>query len=181
VIKNSKICKNVASGMINFALFAGAMVATATAATTTAPIPVPRAPLASFLEGIDPAEVKCLALNIYFEARNQNIDGQRAVARVTLNRVDSARYPDTICGVVWEKRQFSWTHDGLSDKPGGNTLENAAWEDAQSVAYMSLFNHYALANDISNGAVMYHADYVKPYWANKYSPVARIDNHVFYK
>jgi len=51
----------------------------------------------------------CLQQNIFFEARNQSTLGQAAVAWVTLNRVESTRYPDTICEVVWQKSQFSWT------------------------------------------------------------------------
>ncbi|HIE75488.1 MAG TPA: cell wall hydrolase, partial [Gammaproteobacteria bacterium] len=54
-------------------------------------------------------EVGCLALNIYHEARGESHDGQVAVAAVTLNRMQSASYPDTVCGVVWQPHQFSWT------------------------------------------------------------------------
>jgi len=57
-------------------------------------------------------EIKCLADNIYFEARNESVKGQVAVASVTKNRVKSKHYPNTICKVVWEHRQFSWTLDG---------------------------------------------------------------------
>ena len=71
----------------------------------------------------------CLASNIYWEARNQPIIGKLAVANVTLNRVASKRYPNTICGVVTQTRyypsgridlhscQFSWYCDGLKDEP----------------------------------------------------------------
>ena len=48
------------------------------------------------------AEAKeCLALNVYHEARNQTIDGQYAVAHVTMNRVASSKHADNICDVVY--------------------------------------------------------------------------------
>jgi spore germination cell wall hydrolase CwlJ-like protein len=59
----------------------------------------------------------CLALNMFFEARNESLIGQVMVAEVTLNRVANARFPDTVCEVVWQDRQFSWTHDGKTDNP----------------------------------------------------------------
>ena len=45
-------------------------------------------------------DTTCLALNIYFEARDQTVKGQMAVALVTINRVTSKRFPNTICKVV---------------------------------------------------------------------------------
>ena len=73
----------------------------------------------------------CLSLNIYYEARNQPLRGQMAVAEVVLNRVEDKNFPDTICEVVMEgptyswkpdfpvrhKCQFSWYCDGKSDTP----------------------------------------------------------------
>lgn len=58
-----------------------------------------------------------LACNIYFEARDESPEGMMAVVAVTMNRVDSARYPDTVAEVVWQNRQFSWTKDGKVDRP----------------------------------------------------------------
>ena len=61
-------------------------------------------------------EVKCLAQNIYWEARNQSIQGMYAIADVTLNRVKDKRWPSTVCEVVKQRKnaggkwvcQFSW-------------------------------------------------------------------------
>ena len=75
--------------------------------------------------------ITCLALNIYFESRNQPIEGQVAVSQVVLERVKSKKYPDTVCEVVFQgptyswsvnypiknRCQFSWYCDGISDKP----------------------------------------------------------------
>jgi spore germination cell wall hydrolase CwlJ-like protein len=54
-------------------------------------------------------ELGCLVANIYHEARGEDALGQAAVAHVTLNRVRSPSYSDTVCGVVWQPGQFSWT------------------------------------------------------------------------
>ena len=59
----------------------------------------------------------CLSLNIYFEARNQSIKGMALVAEVTINRVRHPDWPSRVCEVVWQNKQFSWTHDGKSDEP----------------------------------------------------------------
>ena len=53
----------------------------------------------------------CLAQNIYFEAGNQPFAGKLAVAHVTLNRVFDLQFPNDICGVVYQTREYrkSWT------------------------------------------------------------------------
>jgi spore germination cell wall hydrolase CwlJ-like protein len=130
-----------------------------------------------YMASISDEDMYCLAQNIYFEARNQPVQGQRAVARVTLNRVDSNDYPDSICDVVWQRRQFSWTHDGLSDIP----REQEAWELAQSVALAAVANHFVNRYDPTYGATHYHANYVDPYWADYYEEVAVVGDHIFYR
>ena len=116
----------------------------------------------------------CLALNVYWEARNQSIAGQVAVAQVTMNRVESPRYPDDVCEVVYQRHQFSWYWDGKPDKP----LEPLAWERAIDVAgaVMAGSVHKEL-----EGVTHYHATYVKPHWSNAYAMVTQIDDHVFYR
>ena len=126
-------------------------------------------------------ERHCLQQNIYFEARNQSTLGQVAVAWVTLNRVESDRYPDTICGVVWQDKQFSWTHDGKPDGPAANALEQRAWQDAGLVAEVTLLDWARDLRSPVEGATHYHADYVRPYWADSYAEVTRVDNHIFYQ
>jgi hypothetical protein len=62
------------------------------------------------------SDLFCMVQNVYHEARGEDALGQAAVAHVTLNRVRSPAYPDTVCGVVWQQGQFSWTEDGKSDR-----------------------------------------------------------------
>jgi spore germination cell wall hydrolase CwlJ-like protein len=133
-------------------------------------------------------ETHCLATNIYHEARNEGVTGQRAVAWVTLNRVHSKKYPDTVCDVVYQAEldengvpvrnrcHFSFYCDGKPD-----TIEDqTAWEIASDIAE-EVMNSYYTETDPTNGAIMYHAHYVDPYWAPAYEKQARIDSHIFYK
>jgi spore germination cell wall hydrolase CwlJ-like protein len=133
------------------------------------------------VNSISEKEKLCLQQNIFFEARNQSTLGQASVAWVTLNRVESPRYPDSICDVVWQNKQFSWTSDGKLDTPSNNVLEQKAWKKAGAVAESVLLD-WSLGNisPVEN-ATMFHADYVKPHWSTSYDRVAQIDSHIFYK
>ena len=115
----------------------------------------------------------CLALNIYWEARNQNIAGQLAVAQVTLNRFYDPRYPDDVCKVVYDHKQFSWYWDGQPDRP----KEKRAWEKAVLIASAAMdgSGHAEL-----QGVTHYHAVYSQPYWKDYMTKVAMIGDHVFY-
>lgn len=123
-----------------------------------------------------PADEKlCLAHNIYFESRGESQVGQEFVAWVTLNRVLSPDFPNTICGVVWQDSQFSWTHDAKSDEPS----EAAAWETAQSIADEVLAG-YGVDRDPTEGATYFHATSTKPDWHTRFDRVVQIDGHIFY-
>ncbi len=121
----------------------------------------------------------CLALNLYHEARSEGVKGQLAVAEVTLNRVKSTSYPNTICGVVKQTSkngcQFSWFCDGKSDEP----KDILAWDQAIHVAQYALMDGVTLRS--TQGSTHYHADYVRPYWAASYRKVAKIGRHIFYR
>jgi len=119
---------------------------------------------------------KCLALNVYFESRGESKIGQESVAWVTLNRVASGKFPNNVCDVVWEDKQFSWTHDGKSDKP----KDQEAWLLAQKIANQ-VIDTYGVESDPTEGAIFFHSDYVNPYWTDKVTKVVQIDNHIFYK
>ncbi len=127
-------------------------------------------------------EMRCLAQNVYFEARGESADGQLAVALVTMHRVKSRRYPNTICNVVWQRRQFSWTHDGRSDRP----TDRRAWKRAQQIADFIVNKYWTLpaqsrdAIDITNGALHYYAPgLANPYWAKVKIVTREIGGHVF--
>ena len=119
-------------------------------------------------------EIKCLADNIYFEASVESDAGKIAVANVTMNRVKSKHFPNTVCEVVWEPKQFSWTHDGRSDNPGDTVLYSEIYEIARSV-----YNGNVV--DITEGSTFYHADYISaPSWTKSMKKIGQIDRHIFY-
>ena len=123
----------------------------------------------------------CLAKNMYFEARGKGKLAMLLVAQVTLNRVDSKMYPDTICGVVYQPYQFSWYNDGLSDKApiSNNTLEVKAWSSAKRIAKTLLYKNNVL-NDLTKGSLYYHTDKVDPKW-NRNMIVSLVHKtHIFY-
>jgi spore germination cell wall hydrolase CwlJ-like protein len=120
-------------------------------------------------------DIACLATNIYFEARNQSYEGQKAVAFVTLNRVHSSQYPNNVCEVVWQPKQFSWTIDGKSNKP----KDIASFKIATALA-IQVYNKYNQVNDPTKGALMFHANYVRPYWRQDYKISTIIGDHIFY-
>jgi len=127
-------------------------------------------------------EFECLAKNVYFEAGNQSVAGQVAVALVTLNRVSDPRFPKSICGVVSQKSekrtcQFSW-YCGL--KTHTPKIGSKTWEAAKQAA-LDAHRMFHKGFDITNGATHFHATYVKPGWSTSLEKVARIDDHIFYK
>lgn len=124
--------------------------------------------------------LKCLAMNIYWEARSEPVAGQVAVAAVTLNRVENRRFPDDVCKVVRQggeirrhRCQFSWWCDGKKDLP----LEAEAWRRANTLARLTAAG---VIEDPTGGAMWYHADYVEPYWAEAKKQVTKIGRHIFY-
>ena len=120
-------------------------------------------------------EVVCLAQNIYFEAATEPALGQIAVANVTMNRVKHKAFPDTVCNVVWEPKQFSWTHDGKSDKPE----DRAAYKEIYKLAAKV---YDGTIEDVTDGALFYHADYIKtPSWTKPMTKVGQIGHHIFYQ
>ena len=117
--------------------------------------------------------LNCLALALYFEARSEPLEGQIAVAEVIYNRVVDHRYPDDVCSVVYQDKQFSWTHDGLSDKP----KEKEAWAKARSLASEVMKGNLF----VGHRATHYHADYVDPYWNDHLTFVGQYGSHIFYE
>ncbi|MFV0490979.1 MAG: cell wall hydrolase [Pseudorhodobacter sp.] len=126
------------------------------------------------------AEWACLAKALYFEARGETVKGQFAVAEVILNRVDSAAYPDSVCGVVNQgtgKRnscQFSFTCDGKSDNIG----EAAAYARAGKIARAMLDGG---SRALTNGATHFHTQKVRPRWSKRFAQTAQIGSHLFYR
>lgn len=126
--------------------------------------------------------LECLAMNVYREAGNEPFEGKVAVAQVTLNRVESGKFPREICAVVYQRNkfmekvvcQFSWYCDrGLRKKP----TEDMSYDESYKVAKMVFIEKFRLES--MKEALYYHADYVNPNW--KLKRIGKIGNHIFYE
>lgn len=121
----------------------------------------------------------CMALNIFFEARSEPIQGQIAVAEVTLNRVASDDYPNTICEVVLQQNsqgcQFSWWCDGKSDSP----KEHNSFQTSKSLARLMIDDGQYISV-VGKDATHYHTDDIKPYWSDDMIKVEQVGKHIFY-
>ena len=147
-------------------------------------------------------EVECLAKNMYYEARDQGTAGKIAVTNVVLNRIKDKRFPNTICEVVqqgptresWKTKkdknipeeeriyypikhrcQFSWYCDGASDDP----KNKEKYEEAYLLSLNIVDKKFPLM-DITDGALFYHADYVRPAWARTKQRTTEIGDHILY-
>ncbi|MCV2882560.1 cell wall hydrolase [Actibacterium sp. XHP0104] len=126
------------------------------------------------------AEWQCLSEALYFEARGESVKGQFAVAEVILNRVQSSRFPDSVCAVVNQgtgrkhQCQFSYTCDGHKEVIN----EPRAYERVGKIARAMLDG---VEPDLTNGATFYHTRAVSPRWSRKFERTAAIGEHLFYR
>ncbi len=141
---------------------------------------VPAAPFSLRGSLSQASAIDCMTAAIYYEAANEPITGQRAVAQVVLNRMRHPAFPNSVCAVVFqgsERRtgcQFTFTCDGsLARRPS-----RGGWERAQSVAFAALSG---LVEPSVGHATHYHAAYVLPYWAKNLTKLNEIGSHIFYQ
>ncbi len=126
------------------------------------------------------AQWRCLAEALYFEARGESVKGQFAVAEVVLNRVESTRYPDTVCAVINQGTgrkyacQFTYTCDGKKEI----IAEPRAFERVGKIAKLMV---NGAPRDLTSGATHYHTKAVSPNWSRKFPRTATIGVHHFYK
>jgi spore germination cell wall hydrolase CwlJ-like protein len=149
-------------------------------------VPVDHSPAEPFLDNSQSQDnqersLNCLTQAIYYEARSEPEDGQRAVAQVVLNRVRHPAFPSTVCGVVFQGHerstgcQFTFTCDGSMARGVRNTM---AWIRAREIASEAL-NGYVYA-PVGN-ATHYHTLAVHPYWAAYLQKSAIVGSHIFYR
>jgi hypothetical protein len=124
---------------------------------------------------------KCLAEAVYFESRGEAALGQVAVAQVILNRVFSGKYPNTVCGVVYQNAhrrlacQFSFACDGIRDV----VREPDMWERAKKISAEMLDGKLWLPE--IGKATHYHATYVHPGWVSEMKKMHKLGVHIFYR
>lgn len=124
---------------------------------------------AEALEG----DMHCLAGGIYFESKGESLEGQLAVARVIINRAQSGRFANSLCGVIYQPGQFSFVRGG--NMPSIRT-SSASWRRAVAIAQIAMADSW---DSQAEGALFFHARRVSPGWGKK--QLASIDNHIFYR
>jgi spore germination cell wall hydrolase CwlJ-like protein len=118
-------------------------------------------------------DLDCLTKNIYYEARGEDYRGKYAVAQVTINRLQTGHWGNTICKVVYARAQFSWTLSKKLPRPN-----SAMWAESETIARNVLAGHRVRGLQKS---LYYHAVYIKdPKWADPKHEVGQIGQHVFY-
>lgn len=126
-------------------------------------------------------QLNCLTQNIYWEAASEPFEGKVAVAQVTLNRVESGRFADSVCGVVYQKNvfyekvvcQFSWLCENTHKT---RAVYQPMWQESELVAKKVLLENFRLPS--MKNALYYHADYVQPNWRKP--RIEKIGRHIFY-
>ena len=126
-------------------------------------------------------QLECLTRNIYWEAASEPFEGKVAVAQVTLNRMQSGKFANSVCGVVHQKNvfyekvvcQFSWyCENNHKVKP----VHKPMWRESEEVAKKVLLEGFRLPS--LHNALYYHADYVNPGW--RHPRIEKIGRHIFY-
>jgi hypothetical protein len=124
---------------------------------------------------------KCLAEAVYFEARGEAVRGQIAVAQVVLNRAFSGKYPETVCGVVYQNKhrhlacQFTFACDNNKDV----IREPDMWERARKIAKAMLDGQLWLPE--VDKSTHYHAYWVRPSWVSEMKKMYKTGVHTFYR
>ena len=169
------------SGLIRFAAPAEVvqpLLPAATPADSVSIAPEPAATLAELVDDHGEAEaldgdMRCLAGAVYFESKGESLDGQLAVARVIINRAKSGRFAESLCGVVFQRGQFSFVRGGAMPPI---PMASRGWREAVAISQIAVAGNWKSS---AEGALYFHARRVSPGWGRE--RMASIDNHVFYR
>lgn len=123
-------------------------------------------------EAVD-GDMRCLAGAVYFESKGESLEGQLAVARVIINRAQSGRFASSLCGVVYQRGQFSFVRN--RDIPPVPQASRD-WREAVAIAQIAMQDSW---ESTAEGALYFHARRVSPNWGK--TRLAAIDNHIFYR
>lgn len=127
-----------------------------------------------------PRDLTCLAQAVYYEARGETRDGQRAVAEVVLRRVADRRYPKTVCGVVYQDAGRPGCQFSFACGRQHSRVDWTAWKRALEVAKYEMTGP-GQQEDITLGATHFHTTAVSPSWSRRFVRTARIGTHIFYR
>lgn len=115
-------------------------------------------------------DLDCLYKAVYNETRGNERHGTSMVVATILNRTQSPLFPSNVCGVVYQKAQFTNVH-----KVSSSNITDAIREAVnKSVALYE-------AGLLNLQVLFFHADYIKPKWSYQKKRVMKIGSHIFYK
>ena len=129
-------------------------------------------------------EIQCLARNVHYEARGESVEGQLAVAKVTLNRASSDLFPNSVCEVVNERKkndygylvcQFSWRCESWNNPTRNFSVDHPSYQ----VALDAILN-YDKIDTVTDDTYWFHTPKVKPRWRKHKQMIAKVDGHIFY-
>ena len=122
------------------------------------------------------SDIYCMAEAMYFEARGEgdNGIGEVSVGHVIMNRVRSDLYPNSVCEVVYQRKQFSYFWDGKPEV----IRDRRSWRRAIHLSALVLKGR---VYDPTHGATHYHAYYVRPRWVEQCHYIVSIGSHLFYR
>ena len=143
------------------------------------PLPLPLRELHQRAEvRLTEAEIQCMAHVMYFEARGEGAVGMAAVGYVVLNRMAHPKFPNSVCGVVYDRNrrgcQFSWTCDGKPD----HVRNGAAYAQAREIA-LDVMSTRLIENPIDDSIFFRHHRTHSRY-AHSQRLVAHIGQHKFF-
>ena len=137
-------------------------------------------------------DIRCLVSNLFFEARGEGVKGMQAVSNVTINRVRSTKYPNSICAVVFQRKQFSWTKQeqwstieqvlrgDIGASKRFNQKDVVGYYQALEIASKAVLNPSRAIVVVPEDTLWYHAEYVRPSWASRLKKIKKVGKHVFY-
>jgi hypothetical protein len=144
----------------------------------------------------------CIALNIYYESRADNISGKYAVADVVLNRVNDPRFPNMKAGKqhntkIYRTKNASSIQNATNASLVGSVMASRTSRSIRTHGVSRKSSHGILSNfsvfvalqmvqhtitrHITDGATHYHATYVDPYWSSSFDSKGQIGSHIFYR
>jgi spore germination cell wall hydrolase CwlJ-like protein len=151
--------------------------------------PEPVAEVAKVAKAVDPKQLACMAKNIYYEAKGEPFNGQAAVARVVMNRVNHG-FGSNPCNVIYQATyvektnddgdmykaklcQFSW----VCANKGEPNKNSQSYLQAKEIAY-DVMAYNAYEDVVPKSTLFFHNISVMPSWP--YQQVKKIGNHIFY-
>lgn len=120
-------------------------------------------------------QLSCMACVIYYEARGEARQGRVAVGAVVMNRVESGRFPSSVCGVVFQKSQFTWIQPSVRR---GVKFNKGQWDDSVAIARQIMSGDYS---DPTRGALYFHNRRVAPSLGRHRQTTVIIGQHIFKK